>query len=479
MLQSKLLVLFSILLFTYTPAQSQYFNIYRADVGDYPKIKLFYNAHNGYYAVEEDDIEFSDFTLRDDGVDMALFEDGKQNLVRICEYLPEGIPISVVFMLDRSYSMGEPVAVGPGVKIDLAKEAAKKMLDSINFDGGSEAAVIGFSGKVTHNAGWKTTRQELKDSIDRIKIGTTTDFNEAFDSEEGKDGAFNDGAFQLFDDAKENTRRIIIFISDGKHESAVIPFRYEEFIQTSIEKRVTVFAVTFSGELNQDLRELSQRTGGQYFRPYSGSALDEIYRQLFAEVSSGAEKCWLEYTAPLACLAENNTKEIVVDYTGLNQPYSSTITYQAPEEKLKYLEVLDSEIIFEDAPNVSKSIKVTSHNSSMSVSFSIYPDDGNFELPPPATLSKDFQANLFIKYLGINPGPKEYDFMINGDCPSPEIKLKICGGTAPANYDFGDVSITASSEQTVAFTNDGFNSISGVVRLGGVDKDRFAVKAGD
>jgi von Willebrand factor type A domain/Secretion system C-terminal sorting domain len=484
MLQSKRLsyllvsILFIIFLFSSQPLFSQYFNVYRADASEYPTVKLFYNVHNGYLAVKEDKINFEDFSVKENGIDMQLFENLTQNLIRKCEYLEEGIPVSVAFVLDASATMKDPVSSGSGIKFDHAKEAAKLMADSINFEGGSEAAIVGFTSKVIYNNGWYSNRQELKDSIDRMVIGTTTDFNEVFESVSGKNGAKKDGAFKLFESAKENTRRIIIFLSDGKHESVGDPFRYEEFIQTSIENRITVFAVTFSGENYNDLRELSLRTGGDYFQPQSGYQLKEIYKQLFVELSSGKDKCWLEYTSPIACLTGNNTNEVVVEYSGLNEVLSSTVTYEPPVEKLKYIEAEKSLISFEKTPDKSRVIKVTSVNYAADVSFSVEPDDGNFELPAPMTFLKDKQASLIVKYLGVNPGAKEYDFIINGECPSPEIKLVICGGDAKSEHDFGDVSITSGSEQIVTLTNNGFNSISGILRLGGIDASKFSIKAG-
>lgn len=115
-------------------------------------------------------------------------------------------PTDIVLVLDRSGSMdGVPLAnlkLGARTFIDILDEATDGTMDG-QIGSGSRMGVVSFSNVATADTGLVTSVSDLKDAVDQLTAGGTTNHADAFAK-----------ATQLFDPASTNAKVMVLF-TDG------------------------------------------------------------------------------------------------------------------------------------------------------------------------------------------------------------------------------------------------------------------------
>lgn len=116
-------------------------------------------------------------------------------------------PTDIVLVLDRSGSMaGTPLAnmkTGAKTFIDIIDEATDGVKDG-NIGSGSHIGIVSFADTATANTQLITSVATLKDAVDSLSAGGSTNHADAFTQ-----------AIQLFDAASTNAKAIVMF-TDGK-----------------------------------------------------------------------------------------------------------------------------------------------------------------------------------------------------------------------------------------------------------------------
>jgi hypothetical protein len=193
-----------------------------------------------------------------------------------------------VIVIDRSYSMNDPAAAGT-TKIAAAHIAAKVFLDMLEHDGTHRLALVRFGSVVepfsppsTLASLTTTSASELASAIDGIDatlpIGASTCYGLALQK-----------AFSLLtSSATSNPRRLVVFLTDGKENTAPMAATVYPMMATDgIEIHTTSFG-TFSTDAsgpNAILDEIARASGGTFAQVDN----DTIHLQKrFAEVARDA-----------------------------------------------------------------------------------------------------------------------------------------------------------------------------------------------
>jgi phosphatidylserine/phosphatidylglycerophosphate/cardiolipin synthase-like enzyme/Mg-chelatase subunit ChlD len=193
-----------------------------------------------------------------------------------------------VIVIDRSYSMNDPAAAGT-TKIAAAHIAAKVFLDMLEHDGTHRLALVRFGSVVepfsppsTLASLTTTSASELASAIDGIDatlpIGASTCYGLALQK-----------AFSLLtSSATSNPRRLVVFLTDGKENTAPMAATVYPMMATAgIEIHTTSFG-TFSTDAsgpNAILDEIARASGGTFAQVDN----DTIHLQKrFAEVARDA-----------------------------------------------------------------------------------------------------------------------------------------------------------------------------------------------
>ena len=194
-----------------------------------------------------------------------------------------------VIVIDRSYSMNDPATFGTS-KIAAARVAAKVFLDMMEQDGSHRLALVRFGSDVepfsppSTLAPFTETRSiELASAIDTIEatlpIGNSTCYGKALQK-----------AYSLLtSSAKLNSRRMVVFLTDGKENAAPMAASvYPAMAVDGIEIHTTSFGVFNPDDTsgpNAVLYKIANVSGGTFAQIDN----DAIHLQKrFAEVARDA-----------------------------------------------------------------------------------------------------------------------------------------------------------------------------------------------
>lgn len=464
----------------YLTSQVPFFNIYYTDVSEFPKVKMHFNATNlAGQNLPSSQLNISDFSLSENGVDMKLNQDNSTNLEIKCGSSGVTIPISVVLAIDCTGSMTED-AGNSQTRFDWVKEAANIFLDSLKFTGNTEVTVIGFAGSSVVNSGWINNRVAAKSEIAKLPIiSGVTNFNPPFLDQ-------TNGVIKSFETAQPNTRRVTIFLTDGSHDWLGDPasFENEEISLKAIENNIEVYAVEVNVDnTNNRLNSLSRYTGGYFENVDTKNQLKNVFTKFYFDLQGSEDKCWFEYTAPLSCVGDESTRDVVASFNKYVPvyPLEQSFTYEIPDDKLISLNVSKTELLFSNNNGGTNSHKVrfTANKGDFNISnFMVSPDNGNFTITPAnLDIPAGQSAEITIEYTGSEATSQEYTLSyVSNPCEGQEITLiSPCSADFDENLTYSNVPLNTKRTLKASFTNTTSVNLIGNASITGANADKFTI----
>ncbi|MER3328314.1 MAG: hypothetical protein RIF34_01960, partial [Candidatus Kapaibacterium sp.] len=256
-----------------------------------------------------------------------------------------------------------------------------------------------------------------------------------------------------------------------------------------IEFHSITFAADAFSSVN-DLRQISQATGGVYYNANDEEELREVYKEITDGFKS-TSVCWLEWLSQLECDAVTE-RNVEVTFTRKNYPPSikRDITYTPPADKAIAEITRDKDILyFDNNGSITQEITLTAKVGDFHVTgFSVSNNNGNFDIPEFATapaqgflIEEGKSRKFIISYIKTpSDAPASYELVFETDlCPTEPVELIApCGPTTQEVY-FGNVNLSGSTDFTATdvFTNTSKAELSGNITLSGVNAAEFAIKS--
>lgn len=308
-------------------------------------------------------------------------------LVQCPPILPPN-PLSVVLALDVSGSM--ELNYSGKTNIDFATEAVRNFLQIVNYDE-SEVAITSFNNESAVLQDFTFSKTKLLTALEQLKpYGGTNYTNGLVQSKQG--------AFEI---AKKGVnKRVVVFLTDGAGE-----LNFQQALDSAKANNITLYAIGLRLRLRDDIRKLSDTTGGRYFDGIkSQEELTAIYEEILNEVLSNSAPCEVEWISKERCNESTFPLSISIpligasrttSYTLENQqirkldfssmqvnfgskntgiPYDTTITIYAKNKEFTITNIRSLNPLF----TVSPSSAVVPANDSIIVKVTITPPDTNF-----------------------------------------------------------------------------------------------------
>ena len=447
------------------------FNVYYVNTDEFPTVKMHYTLNRrGGLKVDPENVEVSDFTVIENGTDKT------PTLEQKCGEIEYDIPISATIVLDITLSMEEITRFGE-VRFEWVKDAAQRFNDSLKFETGSKARVVSFAGSGVGKTNWIYSHDSVEAEIEElITAPGQTNYNEPFELGD---------IWEEFDAIGNDSRKVIVFLTDGNHSSAE-EFKWEEFRDEALSRDVTVYTIAVDVESpSSNLGFLANETGGEALTTDLKDKLFEFYDEIFLDIGSRKDQCWLEYTADLSCEGADAARNVEATYLGFDpRILSSSFTYEAPGDKLISLKSDKNLIYFSDnaGGSLMNEVDLTASNGDFEVlNISVTPDDGNFTVNRTNfNVASGAMESFEITYVPDGNPSKEYQLNIETDlCPVDPITLIApCGADAPSNVSFNSAKETPAF-QTLVITNTTQGELIGQATIVGADNDKFTITSGD
>lgn len=468
------------------------FGITGVNSDEFPLVKSYFNAKNGYlndsyYKGTQNIPNPPAFDLTENGVSKDA-----TSLTLKCEEIAGELPIHIALVVDASSSMFNPWQNGE-TRADVLKRAVSEFIDSVKFKNGTSIHIVPFAGnKIDANVwkDWNTTNPEAKIDFDfyRELVGRT-DFNTPiFKEPSGRN------VLEIFKSRPINDRKAVVFLTDGAHDNTNGNNPFEtDFIIEELQKRGIEFhAITFAPddfESVNDLRLITQSTGGVFYNANSEEELRDIYREITDSFKS-TSVCWLEWLSQLECV-EATERNVEVTFTRQSyEPITRNFTYTPPADKAIASITRDEDILYYDNSGVkSHTVTLTAEVGDFHVTgYNITNDNLDFSIPefaaiPPAGfLIEEGNTRTFTVNYIKDPSDNPVDFQLVFEtdlCPVEPIQLVAPCGPTTDNIDFGKVNLAGSTDYLAVdvFTNSSTGELTGTLALTGTYKDEFSIKS--
>lgn len=464
--------------------QQAFFNMYEIKANEFPTIKGFFVA-KGIAGEEITDLKVEDFELTENGVDKTP---GLQLKCDRVDWVP---PLNAVLCIDASVSMYEEKANDGRIRVEWAREGSKAFVDSVQFDPPtdppSKIAINQFGSLIGRYAiDFQTTKPPLMTFLDD-KLETVygaTNFNEPFLDPDW-------GAINLLKEEDPNVRRIIIFLTDGKHENGK-EFKYEEVIEKCQEEKIQVYCVVIDATIPFELNEISRRTGGKAKRITNIVDFHKFYKEIEEEVQT-QNVCWLEWESEYSCDESDREKEVYVKFKKYGEPYDveQEKIYDAGPQSVAKIDVNPKKFVFGPVGQGTNEymVDLTPNSGIFTVTgYSIVPDNGDFQIDwngktLPFTINEGNTHQVKVIYVKDPADPSQkFDLTFETNpCPTESIELIApCGGDALETVSIDNVPVNTSKSSTFnqVFKNTTVDRLTGNVTIEGNDKNLFTLLSG-
>ncbi len=469
------------------------FGITGLDATEFPLVKSYFIAKNGllndpYFKGAQNVPNPPEFDLTENGVSKDL-----TSLIMKCAEIDGELPIHIALVVDASTSMFNNWRNGES-RADVLERAVAEFIDSVKFTNGTSVHIVPFAGNnIPQNVwrDWNYTAADAKADFDYYtQLDGRTDFNVPMYKEPN-----GRHVLEIFKSRPINDRKAVVFLTDGEHDNTNgnNPFQKDLIISELQSRGIEFHSITFAadafGSIN-DLRQVSQATGGVYYNANDEEELREIYKEITDSFKS-TSVCWLEWLSQLEC-DQVTERNVEVTFTRANwpPPITRTINYTPPADKAIAEITRDKEILFFDNNGTTtQEVTLTAKVGDFHVTgFNVSGNNGNFDIPEFAAIpaegflieegkSKKFTVN-YIK--DPSDPAASYDLVFETDlCPTEPVELIApCGPTTQEVY-FGNVNLSGSTDFTATdvFTNTSSAEMTGNVSLIGTNAAEFSIKS--
>jgi VWFA-related protein len=368
---------------------AQSFKAFDVDASKFPTIKA------KFYAFEPSDKQITNFS----NSDFIITENGiPRKVINVsCPAPKPPVALSSVLVMDISGSMSS----GPP-RIESAKQAANAWVDGLPL-GLSECALVSFSDNAFINQDFTTNRTKLKNSIAQFSPTSGTNYNQALIDPPC-------GALQVAATGKH--KRVIVFLTDGLPNFEP---NTQEIINFAIQNQITIYAVTLDMPAPQCIKEMTKKTGGEYFENITTTKeAAETYQKLL-QLASNIEPCTIEWESGYQC----NSGDIstIIENNGI----TSNLSYLSPNNFSINLEFSPKSIYFKNKiPGVKADtlINIKAVNADFNIS-KIISSDPNYSISPNSfNLKKGESINLTLSFTPPDSNSYFCTFIIENDnCP--------------------------------------------------------------
>lgn len=225
--------------------------------------------------------------------DIRILEDGKaQEIVDFTRRTD--LPLSLAILIDTSVSM-ERV-------LPDEKEAANTFVENVIRPDKDEAAILSFTGETTLEQGMTSNLSRLRRAIDRVRIAMPEGYigggvimgtppsnaNPALGSTAIWDALWITSEEVLLT-APENTRRVIILLTDGVNTYG--QKKLDDAVNSVIKADAVIYAIGIGDNFHEGvdeivLKKITERSGGRAFFPVNEKELREAFDQIQIEMRS-------------------------------------------------------------------------------------------------------------------------------------------------------------------------------------------------
>lgn len=307
-----------------------------------------------------------------DRSEMSVTENGIAQTINSlsCDNNKSPVPISVVLTIDNSTSMNEITESGKS-RLEVIKSAAIKFIDLLHPD--TEIAITHFGADTYRDLSFTTDRNLARQAITNIPPnGGGTDITKAITNTDGSVASTNGAKYT----------KIIVFMTDGVVGSLDKTVLIKPFIDNSI----TLYTVSIYTNMDRELVEMSDETGGIAFDNLENEEKINSVFQALANLISGLDACKLSY------ISENcgRDRNIVLSY---NKVFSDSTLIMLSKDQLVEYTANPNNIIFNKGDTQNYYSNIVSKKDTLVIT-DIYSLYSGFDILEPA--KTDFPIKLAI-----------------------------------------------------------------------------------
>ncbi len=344
---SLFFVISVVVLLSCSYAFSQSFSISDVDAKEFPKVKASFVAL-GPGDKSYMDLTADDFIVKDNGIDVS------HTAIVDCKMREVDPEVSVTLILDKSGSMAD-IMEGGETRWQWVEQAVEAFIKKLNFVGDTKVSLVTFAVRAALACPYTNSVNELLDSLEihgRNPYGLTN-YNAPFLGNYPYDGeGFN--AMREVRKRPANIRRVFIFLTDG-HPSQGYETRVDSILQELNTANVQLYGITLSQPMHEDLKKISEGSGGKAYAVFTKEDLRNIYEYIAIDIQRKMF-CELIWEAPFGCDESSRFRVVDIIFKRLSESRKSA--YIAPETSIADVETNGSIISFGN-PNVGVPVRQT------------------------------------------------------------------------------------------------------------------------
>ncbi|OGU61551.1 MAG: hypothetical protein A2X64_02390 [Ignavibacteria bacterium GWF2_33_9] len=348
-----------VLIFAFNNLFSQTISFTNIDVTKFP------NVSTSFMALDEYGYSYDDITRKD----FQVFENGKQIPDSLITVTCDISPMKVIIVLDKSTSM-QDIPEGASERLwNWVIEGANTFINDMQYSNGSEVALTAFASEASFICDFTNDKKRLYDSLMKITPYGKTNMNKAF---------FGPAVspIEMLKNQPSDFRRIIVFLTDGKHDDLQDGSMLVDSISNSlINNNIQLYSITLLSLDNKDLNSIAVQSGGSSYNIKTKEDLNSIYSKIADEIRDRI-LCQLSWPTGMVCDDIDRWKTAEIRY--LRHTKTFTKLYQIPEIGVANIKTDESTYKFAN-PNIGNYqdvvIKLTPENAPVDITnFSIVPN---------------------------------------------------------------------------------------------------------
>jgi Ca-activated chloride channel family protein len=217
------------------------------------------------------------------------------------------VPMDVVFAIDSSASMAKfHDNKAPSDPKNLRLSASNIFLDKMNSSR-DLAGVVSWDNKIDFSLHLTSDFKALKAKIGTVDSVGGTDLNVGL----------NEAINILDNDTGTGKTKVIIFLTDGITNSGAA--YSSEDAKNAASKGYVIYSIGLGSNVDSDsLKDMANRTGGEYYLSPSADNLQSIFNEIFKKVTTSDAPCYVDVV--------ESTQNYIVDESSFNVTPDNIVT---------------------------------------------------------------------------------------------------------------------------------------------------------